>query len=64
MYTVRNSEGEVALITSRKEDAISFITAGSVDKTEYIVMETTIIESNETTEGEDEEETGDNGDTA
>jgi len=54
MYTVRNSEGAVALITSRKEDAISFITASSVDKTEYIIMETTVIEPNETTEGEDE----------
>jgi len=54
MYTVRNSEGAVALITSRKEDAISFITASSVDKTEYIIMETTVIEPNETIEGEDE----------
>lgn len=55
MYIVRNSEGATTLITSRKEDAINFVSAGNIDNTEYTIVKATIIESNEiTTEGKDE----------
>tara|TARA_R110000822_G_scaffold41583_1_gene113135 strand:+ start:1340 stop:1513 length:174 start_codon:yes stop_codon:yes gene_type:complete len=54
MYTVRNSEGVIVLVTSRKEDAISAADSTSLDQTEYTITYSTIIKPNETTEGEDE----------
>jgi hypothetical protein len=39
MYIVRNSEQEVVAITTRKEDALSYLPAQNLDNTHYTIEE-------------------------
>ena len=41
MFIVRKKDGEIVAIASRQEDAISMADASQVDKTDYIVQEST-----------------------
>jgi len=41
MFIVRNKEGELIAIASREEDAIAMAASTSIDRTDYIVEEST-----------------------
>mgnify|MGYP000116371329 FL=1 len=41
MFIVRKKDGEIIAIASRQEDAIGMADASQVDKTDYIVQEST-----------------------
>ena len=41
MHIVRRKDGEVIAIASRKEDAIAVADGTRIDKTEYIIQEST-----------------------
>lgn len=39
MYVVRDTNGDVAVIASRIEDAYAYVDAAQLDKTEYTIEE-------------------------
>ena len=41
MFIVRKKDGEIIAIASRQEDAIGIAAAAQIDKTDYIVQEST-----------------------
>lgn len=41
MFIVRKKDGEIVAIASREEDAIGMADAAKIDKTDYIVQEST-----------------------
>jgi hypothetical protein len=41
MFIVRTKDGEIVAIASREEDAIGMADAAKVDKTDYVVQEST-----------------------
>ena len=45
MYIVRNSQGDVVAITTRREDAEAYLAAQHIDDTYYTIEEQKVVDS-------------------